>query len=457
MHRCAAHQGEQHDPRQVRRNQHLPAELHHLVVAHARNRCPHPRDGEDHDLHLEDEPQQRPPALIQEGAVQRPRCVETAEEQRHRHRRDGRDVDVLGEEVERVTEAGVVGDVSRNQFRFAFGHVERLTVGLAEHRNVVDDETRQQQQAVPARQRDRGAEQIDRLRLSRDDLAGRHRPRVHEDRDQGQTHGDLVADHLRGGAHRAEQRIGAVGRPAGQHEAVEADAGDGHDQQGCHRQIGQLQPGLDPEHPHRAAQRDDRPGGECGDRGQHRCDVEHQRVGAGRAEVLLEEQLHAVAERLAQAEGAVHDRALAVLHLAEYPALEPHVEDGPGQQQDEDAHHLDQDEPPRIVEEDRFHAGHAAPPAVLTTASRTRSPGRACSVRNNSTPELVGAQTTSSTIEAVTAAGSTTSPLSVPIITGSPSRTPSAAAVAGEIRASGAGAVSRRVSAPSRQRESSIA
>jgi hypothetical protein len=82
-----------------------------------------------------------------------------------------------------------------HQFALALGQVERQPVRLADHGDQVDDERHRQQPRVPV------------VLLSVDDRGGGQRAGVQEHRHEGEAHGDLVADHLRGGAKRAEQRV----------------------------------------------------------------------------------------------------------------------------------------------------------------------------------------------------------------------------------------------------------
>ena len=52
------------------------------------------------------------------------------------------------------------------------------------------------------------------------------------------AHRDLVGDHLRARAQAAEQRVLVVRRPAGEHDAVDAERGDREDEQEADRQVG---------------------------------------------------------------------------------------------------------------------------------------------------------------------------------------------------------------------------
>ena len=99
---------------------------------------------------------------------------------------------------------------------------------------------------------------------------GRHRAGVEEDRDERQPHRDLVGDHLRRRPQPAEQRVGRAARPAGEHDAVDADRGDREDVQHGDRQVGELQRRLVAEDRDLRAERDDREGQERRRRGDDR-------------------------------------------------------------------------------------------------------------------------------------------------------------------------------------------
>ena len=248
-------------------------------------------------------------------------------------------VDVLREEEPRELHRRVLGHVARDQLALGLGEVERQAVGLADHRDDVDHERREQRDDPP--------EPL----LRRHDLRRRHRPGDDEDRHQRQTHRELVGDHLRGRADRAEQRVRGAGRPAAEHDAVHADRRARQDVQHRHREVGQLQRGLDAEHADRRPERDDREHQERAEHRDHRRDDVDHLVGGLDGHVLLDQQLHRVGERLEQAERAVHVGAGPLLHAADDLALEPDREQHADQQEHDDRDGLDQDDPPRVVAE----------------------------------------------------------------------------------------------------------
>ena len=138
------------------------------------------------------------------------RGLPAAEEHRRRERRDGEHVDVLAEEEHREPHRGVLGVEARDDLALALGEVERQPVGLTDHRDDVDEEAEERRDGVPQRC------------LRPDDLRGRHRAAVEEDGDEREAHGDLVGDHLRGGAQPAHERVRRARGPAGEDDAVDA-------------------------------------------------------------------------------------------------------------------------------------------------------------------------------------------------------------------------------------------
>ncbi len=77
--------------------------------------------------------------------------------------------------------------------------------------------------------------------LAVDDVAQVERAGAEHDADQREAERELVADDLRGGAQRAEQRVLVVRRPAGERDAVDADGGDAEDDQQADVDVGDLE------------------------------------------------------------------------------------------------------------------------------------------------------------------------------------------------------------------------
>ena len=74
-----------------------------------------------------------------------------------------------------------------------------------------------------------------------DDDAQVERLRAQHHADQREAQRQFVADQLRGGAQRAEQRVLVVRRPAGERDAVDADGGDAENDQQADVDIGDLE------------------------------------------------------------------------------------------------------------------------------------------------------------------------------------------------------------------------
>ena len=78
-------------------------------------------------------------------------------------------------------------------------------------------------------------------RLAVHDVAQAQRAGAEHDADQREAESQLVADHLRAGAQRAQQGILVVRRPAGERNAVDADRGDTEDHQQADVEVGDLE------------------------------------------------------------------------------------------------------------------------------------------------------------------------------------------------------------------------
>jgi hypothetical protein len=160
------------------------------------------------------------------------RGLGAAEEHRGGQRGHGEHVDVLAEEEHREAHRAVLGVEATGELALALGEVERQPVRLADHRDDVDEEAEERRDDEPQ------------PALGVDDLRGRHRPGVQEHGNERQAHGDLVGDHLRRRAQAAHQRVRRARRPAGEHDAVDADAGDRQHEQHRDRDVGELQRGA---------------------------------------------------------------------------------------------------------------------------------------------------------------------------------------------------------------------
>ena len=124
-----------------------------------------------------------------------------------------------------------------------------------------------------------------------------------------EAEGRLVAHHLGRGPHRPEQRVLRPRRPAGQHHAVDGDGAHGQHEQDADRRVGHLEQRVVPEDADHAvvavgevaAHRDDGEDHEHRHHGEVGRQEEHEAVGALGEDVLLEDQLDAVGQRLQDA------------------------------------------------------------------------------------------------------------------------------------------------------------
>ncbi len=121
----------------------------------------------------------------------------------------------------------------------------------------------------------------------------------------------------------AEERVLAVGAPAGERDAVDADAGDAEDDEQADVEVGDLEE-VDPVNQGECAEGNDGDGDERAAEGDDGRDDEERALDGERHHVFLEEELEAVDEGLQQAEGADARGSPAVLKAAEDFALEQH-------------------------------------------------------------------------------------------------------------------------------------
>ncbi len=126
---------------------------------------------------------------------------------------------------------GVVDVEAGDDLRFALRHVERRAVGLGDARDEIHQQQREQPGPVPAEAGRPAARwtMSPMLRLP----AAISTPTMRE------AHGDLVGDDLRRRAHRAQERVLGIRRPAGEDDAVHAHRGEREDVQQARIDVGE--------------------------------------------------------------------------------------------------------------------------------------------------------------------------------------------------------------------------
>ena len=186
-------------------------------------------------------------------------------------------------------------------------------------------------------------------------------PRGHDHADERQALRDLVGDELRGGAHRAEERVLRAARPAAEHEPVEGDRAEREDVERADRDVDAVEPDLGAEDVDAVAERDDRERADRRDDREHRREAMQERRStcAGRKCSLLSE-LEDVGERLQRrrtgrrgwGRSGFWKRPSSLRSAMQHDRHE--VEDD-----DEDHERLEDLDPPRLVVADVGEDGHA--------------------------------------------------------------------------------------------------
>jgi hypothetical protein len=149
--------------------------------------------------------------------------------------------------------------------------------------------------------------------------------RVDEQQRSGQRERQrqLVADHLRRTAQAAQQRVLAVGGPAAERHAINAQRRDGQNEQDADVEVGQPQVGLHAEDLDLRAEWNDDDRDQRDRHGEKRRQQIEERVGAGGHDTLLRQQLEDIGDGLQQAVRADAIGARAQLNMRQHLALDP--------------------------------------------------------------------------------------------------------------------------------------
>src|SRR5436190_1804738 len=150
-------------------------------------------------------------------------------------------------------------------------------------------------------------------------------PAGEEERDaeNGERQRDLVRDHLRARAHRAEERVLRLASPAADDERVDPERREREEKDERDRDVQDPSSDLVAGYIPAGAEGDDGErceGGEPSERRHRDVELVDRR---GRVERLLPEQLHEVRDRLEEPERPHSIRTVATLHPAEQLPLQP--------------------------------------------------------------------------------------------------------------------------------------
>ena len=256
-----------------------------------------------------------------------------AEEKNRQQAAQDNHVDVLPEKIEGKPHAAVFGMIAGHQFVLRLGQVKRQPFRFGQGADQKNDERNRlhQQKREPG--------------LGRDDIHQAEGAGQHDDRDQGQAHGQLIADHLGRAAQPAQHTEGGIGGPAAQHHAIDAEGGKRQDIEQPHIEI------ADHQRYGAVSQVQIRTKGHHGKQQQRhdghygRSQQEDEAVGPGRYGIFLEQQLDAIGQRLPDSCRTNPVGTGPQLEPAEQFAFHQHQVGGAGHQRHQHDNHLgEQDE-----------------------------------------------------------------------------------------------------------------
>ena len=239
------------------------------------------------------------------------RRMPAAEKERHGQAADGEHAEVFRQEKVRVLEPGIFGHVSGDNFRFTLRDIEWGAVRFHE----TGDEEQNEGRRTPGREDEPARHDAgqDVAFLGRDDCISRERADDHDDGKHGNNERQLVADHLRDRAHRAQHREFIVASPAGHENAELGRRSDGEEKQDA---------AIDRERRHVPAVGNDAEGQDRRGGNHDRRDEMDDLIGAKRDDVFLDQELDAVRQRLEKPERADAIWPVTVLDARENLPLE---------------------------------------------------------------------------------------------------------------------------------------
>src|SRR3990172_4692563 len=144
--------GRHHQPQQCSRDESLPTERHELVVAKTRESGADPKEHEDQNVGLHEEPdgwQDRRDETRQRAFPGG--SVPATQEQGGGQGAHRKDVDVFGQEEHGETHPRVLGVKATHQLLFGLDQIEGCSVGLGEDGEKENDESHHLRKQVPTR------------------------------------------------------------------------------------------------------------------------------------------------------------------------------------------------------------------------------------------------------------------------------------------------------------------
>ena len=218
-----------------------------------------------------------------------------------------------------------------HQLRLRFRQIEGRAIGLGDAAQEVDHEREEQG----------GIHDEPRVLLLLHDARQAERSGHHDHGHERDPLRQLVGDHLRRGAQPPEQRVLGIAGPSAEHDSVHPHRRRAQDPEDRDVHVGDLERDVVPRDVDGVPEGHHGQGQERGDHGERGRDDEDDAVGAGRDDVLLEEELDPVGDRLEEPEGTHPLRADPILHVADHLSLHPDDERNAEQHESEDDQNLD--------------------------------------------------------------------------------------------------------------------
>ena len=211
---------------------------------------------------------------------------------------------------------------SGDQFVFGFWEIEGDAVGFGEGGDHEDAEAKNLRERSLKNCPARDEAEVESA-LAVDQLAEAERVKHQQRRGDRHGHRQLIADHLRGAAQSADQRILIVRGPAGEGDSVDADARESEDKQDADVEVGELHGGREGPDFHFGSERDDGDRDQREHHGDEGGEEVEEFVDVGWEHVLFGEELDHVGERLEESMGSDAAGSDAELDVGEDFSLDP--------------------------------------------------------------------------------------------------------------------------------------